>query len=408
MELLNVSAYPPHYLTNKFLSTTPPGTTVTPYNHYAPWFDPNETAGTPSSNRLYRLFEYLDTNNRGAGVALNGRISGKININSIWEVSTLDALCDPNNSNWVANDSDISTIFTNMMTDNALANARSPMTPTGYSSPNTSPGLPRDYNSGTFVSNAAGAVPSVYTAKSPDRPFLSFGTGWTQAPTGPAAAWQFIKSRGIEDTLLRTRTVSGHTGRMLEKETDYNPPPASPVHPYLQYQLLTKIFNNVTTRSNVFAVWVTVGFFEVTDDTTIPPTLGAEVGKSEGRNVRHRMFAIVDRTNLSAFQTTVGTGGITTTGSATAINLSATSYTEPRTNQSVALPTAGGFLLTYDPGTDNEEDVYVTSVSGSLQATFQKTHAAGAPVIVRGNPGPWTRYDVRQDSNVVLYWNIYY
>ncbi|MFN4259211.1 MAG: hypothetical protein ACK4RK_07920 [Gemmataceae bacterium] len=62
-------------------------------------------------------------------------------------------------------------------------------------------------------------------------------------------------------------------------------------HEYHRYELLTKIHNNITTRSNVFAVWVTVGFFEVGPDGSI----GREIGRAENRHVRHRMFAIIDR-----------------------------------------------------------------------------------------------------------------
>jgi len=69
-------------------------------------------------------------------------------------------------------------------------------------------------------------------------------------------------------------------------------------HPYLRDQLLAKIHGHLTTRSHVFAVWVTAGFFEVTDDAARPVKLGAELGRAEGRHVRHRMFAVVDRSVL--------------------------------------------------------------------------------------------------------------
>jgi hypothetical protein len=70
-------------------------------------------------------------------------------------------------------------------------------------------------------------------------------------------------------------------------------------HPYLANEVFTKIANHLTTRSNVFAVYLTVGMFEVMDDTVRPPRLGAEVRTRSGAKVRHRMFAVVDRTNLA-------------------------------------------------------------------------------------------------------------
>ena len=187
-----------------------------------------------------------------------------------------------------------------------------------------------------------------------------------------------------------------------------NPPP----HAYQQMELLDKLYNNVTTRSNVFAVWLTVGFFQVVDDTTLPVKLGPEVNAAQGRAIRHHMFAIVDRTQIQAFSTTTTTqiaGG----NAASQIYVGPT-VPDPRTGLNWTIQ--DGTTLVYDPGAyhfnpngpnpdptqSNEETVVV---KGGM-ATFQYQHPPGTKVISRGNPGPWTKYDPALDGQVVPYFVI--
>jgi hypothetical protein len=219
----------------------------------------------------------------------------------------------------------------------------------------------------------------------------------------------------------------------------------------------------------------------VTDDTVQPVQLGAEVGASEGRHVRHRMFAVVDRSQMAAFNTTlttatrqgvitaatntnpiqitspnhglaagqvvsvtgvtglpaangvwkvqtvVGPSNFTLAGSdGTAYTTSATgpnagnwvlalgvqpgqSGTSPN-GRPVTLPQVQGrgITLTIDPNTANEETVlasYDANTNSYYPLLYQKSHAAGAPVVWRGNPGPWQKttdgYNPRNDAAVV-------
>ncbi len=89
---------------------------------------------------------------------------------------------------------------------------------------------------------------------------------------------------------------------------DYNRNPA------FRYQALQKLGNVVSNHSNVFAIWITVGYFEVLPNPPGGPTanggtsvngvdaghpdgyqLGAELGSESGDIVRHRGFYIFDR-----------------------------------------------------------------------------------------------------------------
>src|SRR5262249_22438514 len=233
---------------------------------------------------------------------------------------------------------------------------------------------------------------------SSDRPFRSLATAFTAG----GANTQYPAGLDINDTLFRFG--SGSTPL-------FEVPYAS--HPYQQNELLTKIFNNLTTRSNVFGVWVTVGFFEVTDETVRPVRLGKEVGRAAGANVRHRLFAVVDRTNLVAQVNAASVAayapgpGVLTTGAMPALVTRTTraaadaAALPPRTAQTVGVealagvspvpaPPDGspalqaaweiepGVALVIERGSPREETVLVKSVGASaFTALFTQPHPAG-------------------------------
>ncbi len=135
------------------------------------------------------------------------------------------------------------------------------------------------------------------------RPFRSFG-GASLVPTLTGNPLKY--DREIDATLLREGNTPGsplfqHTSPNQVNHTDRNP--------YFRYQGIQRLGNLVTTRSNVYAVWITVGYFEVTPVT--PPDisrwpdgyqLGRELGMDTGEIERHRAFYIFDRSIPVGFQ----------------------------------------------------------------------------------------------------------
>src|SRR5262249_7520120 len=252
VELLHVSGYKPHELTQQFVVGTD-ATDGVPFQHYAPW-------GLPEA-RISRLFGFLETRpplfdrlydtppnppDSLFDSAAGRRVPGRINLNTVWDEEIFQALCDAGPSNGFTA-ADVSAAFRRLE---------------AYRLPN-----------GAFDGT--------------DRPLLDPSTGYTES-----GDTQYPNGVSVLNTVLRPG---------LFDLPDPDPATGPPRHPYQRLELLSKIFNNTTVRSNVFAVWVTVGFFEVKDDATRPVKLGAEVGRAENRHVRHRMFAIVDRTNATVF-----------------------------------------------------------------------------------------------------------
>ncbi|MSU80393.1 MAG: hypothetical protein EXS16_20190, partial [Gemmataceae bacterium] len=207
-----------------------------------------------------------------------------------------------------------------------------------------------------------------------------------------------------------------------------------------------KIYNNVTTTSNVFAVWWTVGFFEVEDETVRPARLGAEIGKAENRHIRHRFFAIVDRSGMNLFQTTptnsftfkLGQPQIWNSMKGYAVKdaaiyngltyecvqantgnlpLTSTKFWSPVTMfitppvgnaGKVTITLQPGMLLELGSGATGEVVRVEAVVAGNgFRAAFTKDFSAGVtPVICRGNPGPRQNYNPKQDNQVVLHLSV--
>jgi hypothetical protein len=77
---------------------------------------------------------------------------------------------------------------------------------------------------------------------------------------------------------------------------------------YFRYQNLHRLGNMLTTRSNVYAIWITVGYFEVESNNGVDVfhpdgfRVGQELGLDTGQVRRHRAFYMVDRTIPVAFQ----------------------------------------------------------------------------------------------------------
>ena len=74
---------------------------------------------------------------------------------------------------------------------------------------------------------------------------------------------------------------------------------------YFRYDMRQRLGNLVTTRSSVFAIWITVGYFEVQADGSLrldSSGRGVEWGRSSGESVRNRGFFLVDRSIPVAFE----------------------------------------------------------------------------------------------------------
>jgi hypothetical protein len=82
-------------------------------------------------------------------------------------------------------------------------------------------------------------------------------------------------------------------------------------HPYWRSEMLQKAMNLTTVRTHQYAVWITIGFFQVkrqgdlmmfgTNPQFAFDIMGPEIGAANGKGTRYRGFYLVDRLQLFGF-----------------------------------------------------------------------------------------------------------
>ncbi len=108
--------------------------------------------------------------------------------------------------------------------------------------------------------------------------------------------------RPVDATLLRAATA--HASAMPTDVPFYRfsssrPSDDSTRNAAFRYQAYQRMQNLTTNQSNVYAIWLTVGYFEVSPETG---ELGQEMGLDTGDVKRHRGFYVIDRSVPVAFE----------------------------------------------------------------------------------------------------------
>ncbi|MCD4727116.1 MAG: hypothetical protein K8R46_05620 [Pirellulales bacterium] len=264
-----------------------------PFPHLMNLFPSNSPSGTPNEE-LHRVLEYLGVPSPfvGTGTWANPNLAASTAGHAFHPpFSRISAYREPGRIN--LNTIYSQGVFQGLMNGFPGMNDAAFWTQFVWSRRGYSATLP--YTASDVLAPDA-TVPTEFS-----RPFRSFG-GASLVPTLTGNPLKY--DREIDATLLREGSTPGsplfqHTSPNLVNNTNRNP--------YFRYQGIQRLGNLVTTRSNVYAVWITVGYFEVTAGTPDPVHpdgywLGRELGMDTGEIERHRAFYIFDRSIPVGFQ----------------------------------------------------------------------------------------------------------
>lgn len=278
------------------------------------------------SLQLHRIFDYLQVPSRYVGtdtvITPTNLVDGLVN-----ETELFSLLRPPFNR--VSNYRDPGRVNINTIPSDEFNSLTSSIwrgilnTPRGPSTPDDSPAWNAVLKSRQGVENwSANRPPSAFA--NPVRSAAGASLLLPGAPGTPRGDAGTVTRDEVDVTLMRPAAAS--TDDATDQPLfDYNSIAGNAdnptANPYFRIQNLQRVSNLVTTRSNVYAIWITIGFFEVEPaDPTRPPGappltpaelltiypdgywLKQELGSDTGEITRHRAFYIYDRTIPVGFE----------------------------------------------------------------------------------------------------------
>lgn len=253
-----------------------------------------------NNNRWYRILELLEVPsraNRQVEYALNARLKrvpAKVNLNGLRHPEVLFALLD---DPFVFDLALQDTFETGRRWWDELLKARDGIDPATNM---TLPGSPaaRPFRDFSFAAGqpASGipapgpqGVPALQRTLARQLMFDSSDLNNNMGPDpgeGPLVnAQPFNPPTTAPRQLLEARTTND-----LNNTQNY-------VDPHARHRLLAKVANNSTNRSNVFMVWVTVGFFDTDVPNPATPNI-VRIGAEMPDQARRRGFFMIDRSVL--------------------------------------------------------------------------------------------------------------
>jgi hypothetical protein len=296
---------------------------LTPYNtppttnpgHLLPFFQTVPAAGQPLPN-LQRVFDYLEAPSRFVGTDIEldpQQMAGLPAYDTTKKEQLLMSYLHPP-FNRVSNYRDpgrinINTIASDFDTDpsSMIWNGVLNQSPTDAVGPTWNLVAQSRQGAAAFSTNT---TPTRFT-----NPFRS-SAGSSLMMSGINNA---TDRQDVDVTVLRSETPESNNAAAVLPLFKYNTPGVLQTdttrNPYFRTKNLQRLNNLVTTRSNVYAIWITVGYFEVRPPVlTGPPTprmaewypdgyeLMQEMGSDTGEVVRHRAFYIYDRSIPVGFE----------------------------------------------------------------------------------------------------------